>query len=572
MRVLRFDVFTLDQSRRAVLRGGVELELRSQSFDVLNYLAEHAGHLVSKQDLFTAVWDGAARTDDSLVQCIKDIRQALGDGDHRIIKTVHRRGYVFVAEVIEGAPPTEARSPADAGIPDDRSGVVAAPQTGWRGALIAAGLLITVLAGSGWLVWSFARPGPPATLTMMATPSIAVLPVKPLGDETDNGVAALADEIIAGVWRGPRGFKPDIRPTTALKDALADPKAIGPKLGVRYIVRSSVRREGDLMHINVHLIEGELARAVWVGSFDYRLSETGAQNRTAARIGRTLAAELVRAEAQRPLPVKAEAGHFTILGRWLMNNERSARTNAEAIALFEKAIDIDPANFEALAHYARATADHILNGWAPKNERAARIAKAETAIKQAIKLEPDSAGAHLTHGGVLRAGGEHEQAIAAFKQSLSHNPNFANAHAELGRTMIDVGQPKEAIDQIKKAIALSPTDFALYNWYYFAGLAALHLGDHEGALDWLRKSHQANRANDNTLRLMAVALADAGREDEARKKIGEFLKARPGATLDDWRRPNWNSHPEVAARRERIRATLQRLGVPEAKLQAASTP
>lgn len=82
----RFGAFSLDPSRCALLRDGVELELRPQSFDVLNHLLAHADRLVSKQELFEAVWGGAARTDDSLVQCIKDIRQALGDSDHRMVK------------------------------------------------------------------------------------------------------------------------------------------------------------------------------------------------------------------------------------------------------------------------------------------------------------------------------------------------------------------------------------------------------------------------------------------------------------------------------------------------------
>jgi DNA-binding winged helix-turn-helix (wHTH) protein len=68
MRILRFDAFTLDASRPALLRGGVELELRAQCLDVLHYLVAHPGRLVSKEELFQAVWGGAARTDDSLVQ------------------------------------------------------------------------------------------------------------------------------------------------------------------------------------------------------------------------------------------------------------------------------------------------------------------------------------------------------------------------------------------------------------------------------------------------------------------------------------------------------------------------
>ena len=171
---------------------------------------------------------------------------------------------------------------------------------------------------------------------------------------------------------------------------------------------------------------------------------------------------------------------------------------------------------------------------------------------------------------MLRAKGEYPQAIEAFKLALLHNPDFVHARAELGRTLVDIGQPGQAVAEIERAIEMSPTDIALYTWCYWAGLAALHNGDHAGALNWLQKSLQVNPSHDNTLRLMAVALADAGREEEAQQTIQKFLKARPGATLDDWRRPNWDSHPQVTARRERIRATLKRLGVPETRQQAAS--
>ena len=392
MRVLRFGAFTLDQSRRAVVRDGAELELRSQSFDVLNHLVEHAGQLVSKQDLFTTVWGGAARTDDSLVQCIKDIRQVLGDTDHRIIKTVHRRGYMLVAEVSHGMAP--AASPdTHASAPESRSNAVAAPHSGWQAGLIAAGLLITVLAGSGWLLWNRARPEPPVSLTMMTVPSLAVLPVKPLGDETDTALATLADEIATGVWRAPRGFNPDIRPPNAVKDARSDSMAIGRSLTVRYLVQSSVRREIDVMHINVQLIEAESSRQVWVGVFDYRLGQPGAQSRTAARIGRTLAHELLRAEVRRPLPARPEAGHYTMLGRALLTDGNNAKANAEAIAYFEKAVGMDPENVLALGHLARATANGSLNGWLAADEQDHRLAKAEAAIRKVLKDDPTAAAA-----------------------------------------------------------------------------------------------------------------------------------------------------------------------------------
>jgi tetratricopeptide (TPR) repeat protein len=326
------------------------------------------------------------------------------------------------------------------------------------------------------------------------------------------------------------------------------------------------------MHLNIEVIEAESGTQVWLGAFEYRPGERGAQYRTAARIGRTLAAEILRTEARRPLPARMEAGHFVILGRSLMNDERSAKTNGEAIALFQKAIDMDGDNFLALGNFARATADHILNGWAPANEHEDRLAKAEDAINKAIKLEPKSAGAFLTRGGVLRARGDYQQAIEAFKEALKLNPNFANAHAELGRVMIDVGEPEKTAGHVQAALDINPDDFARYIWCYWAGLAALYIDQPGEALNWLRRSHEANRQYDNALRLMAVALAEAGDENEAHKKMDEFLRKRPEAKLADWERPDSVPHPNIVKERARIRETMKRLGVPERKVKAASTP
>ena len=94
-----FDVYTLDLMRCALLRGGETIGLRPKAFDVLRYLVEHAGRLVSKEELVGAVWRGISVTDDSVVQCVKDIREALSDDNHRIIQTVPRRGYLFAARV-----------------------------------------------------------------------------------------------------------------------------------------------------------------------------------------------------------------------------------------------------------------------------------------------------------------------------------------------------------------------------------------------------------------------------------------------------------------------------------------
>ncbi|NNE80686.1 MAG: adenylate cyclase, partial [Silicimonas sp.] len=81
------------KSRELQDSAGSTVTLRSQSADVLAYLAMHAGVLVSKDALIAAVWGDTFVTNDSLVQCIGDIRRALGDENHEIVQTSPRKGY-----------------------------------------------------------------------------------------------------------------------------------------------------------------------------------------------------------------------------------------------------------------------------------------------------------------------------------------------------------------------------------------------------------------------------------------------------------------------------------------------
>ena len=94
-RVLLFDRFALDLTRGNLRKGDQDIDLRPKAFDVLRHLAENARRLVPKDELYQAVWPDIAVTDDSLVQCIGELRHKLGDEAHRLIKTVPRRGYLL---------------------------------------------------------------------------------------------------------------------------------------------------------------------------------------------------------------------------------------------------------------------------------------------------------------------------------------------------------------------------------------------------------------------------------------------------------------------------------------------
>ena len=131
-----FDQFVLDPLVGQLLRDGREVPLRPQSLEVLRVLVVNAGQLVTKEQLFAAVWPKTVVTDDALVQCVRDIRVALHDEQQRMVRTVPRRGYIFTSTV---APQVGARS-AEAAAP------LAQPETG-----APAGLPSSIAVPLPWL-------------------------------------------------------------------------------------------------------------------------------------------------------------------------------------------------------------------------------------------------------------------------------------------------------------------------------------------------------------------------------------------------------------------------------------
>ena len=107
----RFGDFRVDTGRGALLKAGRTVKLRPKVYDALLYLLENPGRLIGKEELIQALWPDAFVTEDSLVQCLVELRRALHDRGQEILKTVPRRGYVFDAEVsqeTEGEPPPAA--------------------------------------------------------------------------------------------------------------------------------------------------------------------------------------------------------------------------------------------------------------------------------------------------------------------------------------------------------------------------------------------------------------------------------------------------------------------------------
>src|SRR3954463_2873857 len=113
-RVLYFDKFSLDLARGCLRAGDQDIELRPKTFEVLRYLAANAGRLVAKQELYDAVWPNVTVSDDSIAQCIRELRGKLADDDHNLIKTVSRRGYLLDATVTTSTPQQPQQMPVTA--------------------------------------------------------------------------------------------------------------------------------------------------------------------------------------------------------------------------------------------------------------------------------------------------------------------------------------------------------------------------------------------------------------------------------------------------------------------------
>jgi DNA-binding winged helix-turn-helix (wHTH) protein len=152
---LRFGSFVLDLPRGELLHGARHVPLRRQAFDTLHYLIERSGRIVSKTELVQAVWTSPpADPDGSVVQCIKEIRKALGAEGRWMIRTVAGTGYEFKAEVLKLRPAAGIRQ-ADSEASSSRRDVLAR----WiaRRPALASGVALTagaVLTGTLVLVWS----------------------------------------------------------------------------------------------------------------------------------------------------------------------------------------------------------------------------------------------------------------------------------------------------------------------------------------------------------------------------------------------------------------------------------
>ena len=212
-------------------------------------------------------------------------------------------------------------------------------------------------------------------------------------------------------------------------DKPIDPRQIGRELGVRYVLEGSVQRWSKQVRVNVQLIEAETDAHIWAERFDHDTSDLGpckARSRTGSR-----------SRSTPRLPVRRPPGRASTPTRWStfsgpvlhLSKPSSPENYAQAIPLYERALELDPGSVAAKSWLAIALVSRMFDAMA--DSPAADVARAEDLARQAVAAAPRSPLAHFAKGMVLRAQGRDAEAIPEYEAVIAFNPNWVYAITSL---------------------------------------------------------------------------------------------------------------------------------------------
>jgi adenylate cyclase len=530
-----FEGYTLDVRRGCLQANNSEIELRPKSFDVLRYLVENAGRLVSKDELINAVWPNVTVADEALSRCVSDVRLALTDTDQRIIKTVPRRGYLFAVPVsLVGMDISPARK-------GNRTG----------------GDSPTISTGAG------ARASAPPF-------SLVVLPFTSLsGDSAQNYLADVITEGLTTCLSRIRDAFVISRSTASIyKGKATDVRQIGRELGVRYVLEGSEQHSGRRVRVSAQLIDVETGAHLWADRFDADEADLlQMQDDIVTRLARALQIELGAVEAariSRTHAASASAEDLALHGEAIFLRYGPSREESEAaFDLCERAVAIDPNNVRALSILAERHATRLTT--MQSTDRAADMRRGEELVSRALAIDPNSYQAHHAKARILVAQKRAEEAMIEAERSLRLNPSFIPPYLPLCQAHLMLGLPEKTIEYASRARRLSPPDPYLYVFYAQEGLAHIMLHEDDLALACLRRAVANNPKFPAPVAYLAAMLALTGQKAEAHETLRQYLLL-PGAkarTISPWRAMAYSDNPIYLAFRERIYEGLRKAGMRE---------
>lgn len=525
--------------------GGRTLRLRPRTAALFAHLLLHPDRIVGKDELMQAVWPDVVVTEDSLVQCVKEIRQALGERGRDWIRTVPRQGYAFVDR--EAGQP--AAAPAAAGTSMPR-------RAGW----LVAALLSALLAGV--LAWQQLRPPPPAS-----APAIMVLPLanRTQGAVADDVVDEFTETLTASLSRVPGTLVIASGTAFTFKGQVVDARRAGTELGVRYVLEGSLQQQPPRLALDMRLVDASNATQVWSERFQAEPGDTAAlRDEVLARVANSLGLRLMRVEADRsrrerprdPGAADLQTRALAAL-RWSGQGEEGIK---QARQLLEQAVQRDPQLAGAWSLLAMTYLDHIRFS----AERGQLLQRASEAAERARVLAPDTPLTQEALGKVFyNQGNRMAQALAAFDRGIELSPNDPVLHSQRAATLGMLGRASEGLPEIERAIRLSPRDPLLPNWLMIQGALSLHLKRDGDAVQVLERSVQANPRSVLAHLYLASAYGLTGATEAARTQVAHLQASMPGFTISRMREREPSDDPAYRAQREHLYDGLRRAGLPD---------
>ena len=517
--------WVVDPAACRLAKDGEEVRVEPKVMQVLEYLAEHVGEVISRQELEEVIWAGTVVGYEAVTNAVIKLRKALGDDARRpqIIETISKHGYRLVAEVIPTVPPS------DKGRKPTRHAVT-------------VGTLVVVAVVSGALGWFYVnRPDvEPASVEDMAfplpkEPSIAVLPFDNLSANAEHEYLAdsLTEEIITVLAKSPYLFVISRTSTFTYKGTPVPIKKVAEQLGVRYVLEGSVQRSGDRIRITAQLVDALSGHHIWAERYDRQFKDIFAlQDDITEKIMVAMHVEISEGEDYRAMHTRVRSPEaFEYLMKARVHGLRSTKEDkAMYRELVAKAASIEPDNPEIWSYQAWAHFYEYYGGWSDDPE--ASLKKATELGEKAYAADPSNSAITGFMGVLSMSRRRYEEAISYGRASVDLAPSSAIDKARLAWFLSVGGNPEEAISLVQQAMRLSPS----YPPFFTAVLAFAYMQTEDYGKAIAAYEQLVDRQFQLPLAYARLAGIHAvlGHHDKASEYKAKLLAISPKFTIRRW--------------------------------------
>ncbi|MGD8925732.1 MAG: winged helix-turn-helix domain-containing protein [Thioalkalispiraceae bacterium] len=522
-------------------RGDETVRLEPKAMEVLVYLAEHAGQVITREALERDVWQGALVGYDAVTNTVIKLRKALQDDakNPSYIQTIPKKGYKLIATLTEASQVSQSRQPQSTetsvnehthtGTQAPHSEPQSVPPTAKRLTKpVQLGITVLIVMAVALVIWLSLTP-----TTQSSIPSVIVLPFTNLGDDnTQNYLAeGMTEDIITDLSRMSNLQVLASSTSEKYKEKQVEPKQIGQELNVSYVLKGNIRQLGDELRVNAQLIETSSGFNVWAERYDRKVTEVfSVQDDVTQNIVNALAIKLTSQEKQRlsRRPTDSlKAYDYFQEGQWLykVNTIESSRRANE---MYRKAIELDPEYGRAYGAYAVNMAMEYRRGWS--DSPTVTLDRALALAKKAVKQDDSIPQTYWALGFVHLARKEFDKAEQAAQKSIDVAPNYADGYGLLALIKSYTGQPELAIELNNKAIKLNP--YYSYEYLNTYGIAYYTMGNYSEAIKVLERAHQRNPNHVVMKLILTASYVGVKRLNEAEWLVNEIAALSPNLTLE----------------------------------------